>query len=851
MPDLPALPLPAPQVRSRVKKQSPRPKLVGPGPAEQRRRIGPELARLTAAFEEGRLGVAEEPAALAPEQVLVLEVAGELGTFANAVRKVRGFEFLAEEAEEQLASDDEFQAVDYKGKVHSYARQLFVMSSDAAAWQQLLGLWDRFQRGDQFPHGLTAFRDLFSRLKSLRAWNDEDRLQRTGALAVWASEFANLADELVDFEIELWLRRDLNRRRQAVASLRADLKAVGGAVTAESVQEQIAYHGLLGRAPARLLLDAVARHQVQWLKTDYVRFFRAAGQIAAVSPDDEVQGQSVAHSPTVTRGIPHIALLDGVPLGGHAMLAGKLVVDDPDGLDALTPASRRLHGTAMASIVLNGDLEGQGTPHTRPLYIRPILSAQAPDWVQDAREELPRDRLAVDVIYEAVARLYEGDAAVPSISAIVLAVGDSVAQFDRFISPLARLLDYLAARYNVLFLVSGGNHLADIELEPETVIDDPHELQHEVLCALQRTAGLRRLLSPAESVNALTIGAAHADSSTATAGDDRLDPVSDQALPSVLSALGPGVRRAIKPEILLPGGRQLIRIEPAVDGQPRRATVPPSRRSPGVRFASPGSRPGQLDATAHGTGTSIAAALGGHHAGHLLDALDVLRGLHGDAIPASDFDAVLLKAALVHQASWAGARPAIEDAQLDVLGARSRDAVGRFVGYGHAEPSDALVCDDHHVTALNAGRIGDGEAHAYRLPLPASLASTTAARRLTLTLAWLTPINPEHRAYRRAALALEPGSGPKLVTERSDSTTYPSRRGTLQHERLEGKAAVPFARGSALELIVSCRADAGALESTVPYAVIATIETPQQLQLPIYEEVRQALRVPVAVRSRL
>jgi len=98
-------------------------------------------------------------------------------------------------------------------------------------------------------------------------------------------------------------------------------------------------------------------------------------------------------------------------------------------------------------------------------------------------------------------------------------------------------------------------------------------------------------------------------------------------------------------------------------------------------------------------------------------------------------------------------------------------------------------------------------------------------------------------------LALEPPGGPKLVAERSDVTTRPSRRGTVQHERLEGRAAVPFAAGSALELTVSCRADAGALESVVPYALIATLEIPQQLRLPIYEEVRQALRVPVTVRA--
>src|ERR1700685_1118593 len=176
MPELPALPLGAPQTRTRRTRQSPRPRLVGPGPRAQQQRLGPELARLTQAFEQGRLTSADEPAALAPEQVIVLEVAGELKDFVRAVQRIGGLEFLAEEAQDLLEPDEEFAAVDREGHRHRYARQLFLMASDAAAWQQLLSLWERFQRGEDFQRGLTPFRDLFGRLRSLRPWSDVDRL---------------------------------------------------------------------------------------------------------------------------------------------------------------------------------------------------------------------------------------------------------------------------------------------------------------------------------------------------------------------------------------------------------------------------------------------------------------------------------------------------------------------------------------------------------------------------------------------------------------------------------------------------------------------------------------------------
>jgi hypothetical protein len=851
MPELPALPLGTPTRRRRTTRRSPRPTLRGPGAQAQVQRLGTPLRRLTEAFEAGRLAAAEDPAALEPEQVLVLEIAGEIDEFIGAIGNVPGLEFLAEEFEEDKVEPDEFAAVDKDGRRHPYRRELFLVASDHTAWQQLLSLWRRFERGEPFPQGLAPFRHLFERLRVLRAWDDRDRLERTGVLRIWEQELTNaLDDELVPFEAELWLRRDQQRRSAALEELRAGLRVAGGELVQSFVNEQIGYHGVLGRAPARLLRDAVARHEMRWLKTDSVRFFHAVGQIAA-STEVPLEPESlVRQPPPLPAGAPRIALLDGVPLANHALLAGRLVVDDPDDWDATTPAARRVHGTTMASLVIHGDLGGEHPALSTPLYTRAILRADAPTWVRDAREELPRDQLGVDIVQQAVARLFEGETpAAPGVRAIVLAVGDAALQFDRFVSPLARLLDWLSFRHNVLFLVAAGNHLDPLSVPEDTGIEDPGELQHEMLCDMQRSAALRRLLSPAESVNALTVGAAHSDQSSQTPADDRVEPFISSDLPSVISALGSGVGRAVKPDFLLPGGRQLVRLEPP-DGDGRRlVTIPPSTRAPGVRVAAPGTEPGTLAATVHATGTSVATALGGYHAGHLLDTLASLRTLHGESLPGEDFDVVLTKAALVHGARWDAAHGLLDQVQQDLGRKRAREAVARVAGYGHANPERVLVCDEHRVTLIAAGRITDGEAHDYQFPLPPSLNARAEHRRVTLTLAWLTPINPFHRGYRRAALTLDPLGFKDILGDRADADMYGARRGTVQHEVLEGRRAVPYAPGSALELAVSARAGAGTLDVSIPYAVIVTLEVPQGVGLPIYEEIRQALRVPVAVRA--
>lgn len=852
MPDLPALPLGAPTTRRRTTGSGFRPTLQGPGVQAQSRRLATPLSRLTAAFEAGRLAVADDPAALEPEQVLVLEIAGELGDFVGAVRNVPGLEFLAEELDEDKVDPDEFAVVDRDGRRRPYQRELFLVASDHAAWQQLLSLYGSFQRGEQFPIGLTPFRHLFGRLRVLRAWDDSDRLERTGVLDVWERELAETPDdELVSFEAELWVRRDEQRRNAALQQLRTELQAAGGELVQSLLLLEIGYHGVLGRAPARLLRETVARHEMRWLSTGGVRFFHAAGQIAAPAVADVVPeplGRQTPPSPPTGR--PRVALLDGIPLANHTLLRNRMLVDDPDGWEATTPAARRVHGTSMASLVIHGDLGTERSPLTTPLYTRPILFADAPAWVSRPREELPRDQLAVDVVHQAVARLFEGDAPVsPDVRIIILAVGDTAMQFDRLVSPLARLLDWLSFRYRVLFLVPAGNQLAPLDIPVETQLDDPRELQHELLCAVQRQAALRRLLSPAESVNALTIGAAHGDDSTALSGDDRVDPFITADLPSVISALGSGARRAIKPDFLLPGGRQLVRVEPPAQNGRRLITIPPSARPPGARVAAPGTQAGTLDATAHATGTSVATALGGHHAGRLIDEFAALRALHGDAVPSQDLDVVLVKAALVHSARWRTARALVDETQQELGRQRDRAAVARIAGYGHADPRSVLVCDEHRVTVLSARVITDDEAHVYRLPLPPSLNARAEQRRVAMTLAWLTPINPFHRAYRRAALTLEPLDFTDVLGDRSDAGQRNARRGTVQHEVLEGRRAVPYAPGSALELAVSCRADAGTLDDAIPYAVIVTLEVPQGITLPIYEEIRQALRIPVAVRA--
>jgi hypothetical protein len=90
-------------------------------------------------------------------------------------------------------------------------------------------------------------------------------------------------------------------------------------------------------------------------------------------------------------------------------------------------------------------------------------------------------------------------------------MGDTRRPFTRLISPLARLLDFLADKYNLLFLVSGGNVPGPLEI-PGFTSWGPFESAtangraRAVIAGLNAAKHERTILSPSESLNALTVG---------------------------------------------------------------------------------------------------------------------------------------------------------------------------------------------------------------------------------------------------------------------------------------------------------------------------------------------------------
>jgi hypothetical protein len=367
-----------------------------------------------------------------------------------------------------------------------------------------------------------------------------------------------------------------------------------------------------------------------------------------------------------------------------------------------------------------------------------------------------------------------------------------------------------------------------------------------VVRALALDVRNRRLLSPSEAINALTVGASHEDLSTPGHIGRLVDVVCESGMPSPVSARGPGFRRAVKPDILLPGGRQLFTERPAGSGTTLRVSLVPS--PPGQLVAAPSISPGQLDRVIHTRGTSNATALASRAAGELLDLLD-----HWGTEPESRevpgrFQAVVVKALLAHGAEWGSAGDLFDGClRTDDNGRNLRNIIAQHLGFGIADIERVKDCTERRATAIGFGAMTNESGHLYRFPLPPSLSGIPGLRRLIVTLAWFSPINVRHGKYRRANLWFDRVEK-ELDVDRCDGDWRGVRRGTLQHEVFEGERAAVFTDGDAIAIRVNGRAEAGDLNDAVPYGLAVSLEVGETLSVPVFDEVRTRIRPAVKVQ---
>jgi len=857
MPERPLLLFPTPETADRTKGRGFPTRVHWPSHGRQGQRLSPKFTQLQTEFDARRVELQQTATGADPEQVLVIETVGGVENFANAVKRITGLEWMAELETDEIEPDEDF--YDEQNDDKELSGRLYLVMTNQRALNEMLSLWQRY-KADQnmtFERGLAKFRDVFLCLKDIRRWDVQDRIEETGVLDAWREDLEHDGNRAIRLEVELWFRGADNKRQEAQGQVQMLIGGLGGSTIGNCIIPDIAYHALLAEIPANAAQQIIDHPEVDLIKCDSVMYFRPVGQMATSKTPVEVENEMFDHKISkaeLPTGAPVVAILDGLPLANHELLQDRLIIDDPDDYASVYTVSDRMHGTAMASLVCHGDLNDDTTPLARPIYVRPIMKPIP--WINSpSPEQIPDDVLVVDYIHRAVRRMFEGegtaDPAAPTVRIINYSIGDPCRQFTQVVSPLARLLDWLSVEYGVLFIISAGNHPKDIETgisKNDFNVLTNADKEARVVRALYSDARHRKLLSPGESINGLTVGALHHDSATVANVSNAVD-LFESMLPSPVSPFGSGYRRAVKPDLLFNGGRFLY-TEPFKTTANVTFNARHLRASPGNKVASPSTEAGDLDKVAYCCGTSNAAAMISRMTAACHDALLEVFDEQAPDIELRPYLTPLLKAMVIHGCSWGE----IEDRLRKILGTPTngrqiRSMISRWMGYGVPDGNRVLACTDQRATLLGFGQLSDEEAHLFSLPLPPSLGARRVWRRLTVTLAWMSPVAASTQRYRSAGLWFEVESD-TIATSRSEVDTKASRRGTVQHEVFEGDRAVAFADDANLTIKVNCRKDAAKILAPVAYGLAVTLEVAEGVDVAIYDEIRTRISSAVEIRMR-
>ncbi len=839
MPDRPVMIFPQPEPVPRPKKPSGSSKVPLPTNLKgQAERIELQFEAVRDAF------VSDEPGDV--ERVLVMETSKEIGKLQKAVSRIPGLEWLAEMEVDDIELHDLY---DEKTAKKIKGGRFFLLSSNKQATDRLLGLWRKYEKGEKLEHGFGVFKTMFQYLLTLRRWGVRDRLRDTNILKKWEEDYKSKkgTSSEVAFEIELHYREDESKRDAALQEITHMVEAAGGKVVRSVCIKGIAFHALKVTLPVGRISSVIehdwdspdpADNLLPLFRSEAVRYVRPVGQQIEVDtaeePSEYLTDKTIA---PVEDKPPVLALLDGVPLLRHRLLDGRIRFYDPDGCSATYDPPQQKHGTAMASLMCHDDWSrprAETRSLTRPIYARPVMK-----WHLN-KEQIPSDCFQEDIIERAVREMFEDSTSTGSnIKVINLSLGNYDQQYLHEMSPWARVLDWLSFKYWVLFIVSAGNYHGDIPLDQDVhSLSRPDEMRRHVVLGIHTDQRNHRLLSPSESMNALTVGALQSDSSDGLGGSINVfDPVNNMNMPAPYSRIGPGYRGSIKPDVFVCGGRLLY------EKSPRNAkTLSPviTHQRPGVKVACPSTASERLgpSAYAYGAGTSHAAAIASHGAGHVFEMLEEIRG---GTLP-SDFDAVLIKTLLVHSASQGENVDVYDDFLKESGHPITKRYRSRYLGYGNMNVEKVLKCTRTRATAVGWGRIQKGERHRFNFPLPEG-SSIQDYLRLTITLAWFSPINPFHIGKRRAKLFFE-GDGLR-GHRRRESDWQQVRKGTVQHEIFQiNKTSLP---GDTLALFVECAADAGTLDADIPYGLAVTLEIAEQENIDLYQTVKNRIRQPVGV----
>ena len=304
MPERPLLPLPSPLSSNAPKGQGGPSAIQLPARHRQIARHAPLFNRLGKALENESttLELRDDPTSLAPERVIVFEIAGTIDNFNAAVSMIPGLELLVE-AEGEFDADGDFAQEDQRkdriGQIRTdkpIPSRFYLAMPNVEALRELIRLWNRWSTGNALPYGLAPFGDLFKQLRTLRPWGPQDRVPED-AIEFWREELGSNPSQLARIEVEFWYHDSPLRRRRASRAFRDLVVASGSNIVHEASIEEIAYHGALIDIPRGDVQSLIERREIRIARADDVMFLRPQSLLLSPPENESIEQMPLAAAP--------------------------------------------------------------------------------------------------------------------------------------------------------------------------------------------------------------------------------------------------------------------------------------------------------------------------------------------------------------------------------------------------------------------------------------------------------------------------------------------------------------------------------------------------------------------------
>jgi hypothetical protein len=639
-------------------------------------------------------------AGIDPARLLVLEF-GSLGFELDESFAERFGSQIVDEREEKFGNVKRYRAVLQFASVEAIER----FQREIAAYQT------DDPRTQLLPPGQR--RDFLDGLREIRGLTRDDRMGDRLRSEGWPRVEPFMLD------VDLWHPGDALRGREIVQQLRGLCQTNGGRVADDLRTSSLLLLKIqCGRELGEMLLalDLVARVDLPPLVS--MAFSNLTRDINWPNPTELPDDDD-----------PIACVVDSGVIAGHPLLANWVIEERDFDSGEDSPADLNGHGTAVAGLVVYGDVSACIETNVWQPRVR-ICSAKvlrnrpnpvAPDRPEAVFPEESEKR--IETVVEEAIRYFHNH----GVRIFNLSVGDRTKIYaDQRQFSWAELLDGLSRELDIVVVISIGNH------DPE-IPDAPLSWDRFRKAVRDQTLN-NRLISPATAVLSLTVGSL-ARSDGLPDGAVSMTAGAPAGGPSPFTRAGPGyalrpTSRGIKPELADYGGNYALQ---AMTPDTKRWFDHPALGEPSLQ------RDYVTRAVRMFFGTSYAAP-------HVTHAAAVAQVALREAL-GQEPSGNLIRAVL-------GATASVPDAPRGWYSDEENRL--RMIGYGRLGLVRLPWSVENDSRLIAMDEVEENKFHLYRIPVPLDFLTVDGRRGITIALAYDPPVRGSRKEYMARTMFFQP-----------------------------------------------------------------------------------------------